>query len=64
MAGDQSVSPGPTVPSAFFGLTQTKAWYLYSEVFDLKSTSRLSKDGLKNPAHMSNFLTQQTASAV
>jgi hypothetical protein len=42
MAGDRSISPAPTVPSAFFGLTQAKAWYLYSEIFDLKPTSRLS----------------------
>jgi hypothetical protein len=43
-AGDRSVSPAPTAtaPSAFFGLTQAKALYLYSEVFDLKPTSRLS----------------------
>jgi hypothetical protein len=38
-----------------------KAPYLYSEVFDLKPTSGLY---LKNSAHLSNFLTQRTVSAV
>ena len=37
------------------------ALYLFSEVFDLKPTSVLY---LKNPAHLSSFLTPRTVSAV
>jgi hypothetical protein len=37
------------------------ASYLYSEVFDLKPTSGLY---LKNSAHLSNFLTPRTVSAI
>jgi hypothetical protein len=39
----------------------SKASYLYSEVFDLKPTSGLY---LKNSAHLSNFLTPRTVSAI
>jgi hypothetical protein len=36
------------------------AWYVFSEVFDRKPTSRLY---LKNSAHLSNFLPPRTVSA-
>ena len=39
----------------------SKASYLYSEVFDLKPTSGLY---LKNSAHLANFLTPRTVSAI
>jgi len=33
------------------------AGYVFSEVSDLKPTSAVGSDSLKNPAHLFNFLT-------
>src|ERR1700722_15131098 len=46
---------------AWPGVRIGKASYLFSEVFELKPTSGLY---LKNPAHLSNFLTPRTVSAL
>jgi hypothetical protein len=40
---------------------RVSTWYVFSEVFDLKPTSGLC---LKNSAHLSNFLTPRTVSAI